>query len=287
MNIRIVIDSTTDIPEEIKQRVTTVPLTVNFSGTEYKDGVDITKREFYEKLIECNALPTTSQPSPAVFESVYSEAKNNGEIVIVITLSSELSGTYRSAKIAAEEYDNVYIVDGKSAAIGTGILVKRALQMIEAEMNAEEIVSCLNREKNDICVIAMLDTLEYLRLGGRISRISAIAGEILSIKPVIGIKDGMIKILGKARGSKQGNNLLIKQIEEAGGVNFEKPLLLGYTGLSNHILLKYIDDSSHMWKDNVDELRTVMVGSVIGTHTGPGAIAVAFFKNNTDQTINK
>ena len=278
MKIRIVIDSTTDIPEEIKQRVTIVPLTVNFAGKEYVDGVDITKREFYEKLIECNALPTTSQPSPAAFEGVYSEAKNNGESVIVITLSSELSGTYRSAKIAAEEYDNIYIVDGRSAAIGTGILVERALQMIELGMSAEEIVSCLNREKNDICVIAMLDTLEYLRLGGRISRISAIAGEIFSIKPVIGIKDGAIKILGKARGSKQGNNLLIKQIEEVGGIDFEKPLLLGYTGLSNHILLKYIDDSSRIWNGNIEELRIVMVGSIIGTHTGPGGIAVAFFK---------
>lgn len=278
MKIRIVIDSTTDIPEEIKQRVTIVPLTVNFAGKEYVDGVDITKREFYEKLIECNALPTTSQPSPAAFEDVYSEAKNNGESVIVITLSSELSGTYRSAKIAAEEYDNIYIVDGRSAAIGTGILVERALQMIELGMSAEEIVSCLNREKNDICVIAMLDTLEYLRLGGRISRISAIAGEIFSIKPVIGIKDGAIKILGKARGSKQGNNLLIKQIEEVGGIDFEKPLLLGYTGLSNHILLKYIDDSSRIWNGNIEELRIVMVGSIIGTHTGPGGIAVAFFK---------
>ena len=103
MKIRIVIDSTTDIPEEIKNRVSIVPLTVNFAGKEYVDGVDITKREFYEKLIECNALPTTSQPSPAAFEKEYDEAKKNGEAVIVITLSSELSGTYRSSKIASEE----------------------------------------------------------------------------------------------------------------------------------------------------------------------------------------
>jgi len=278
MKIRIVIDSTTDIPEEIKQRVTIVPLTVNFAGKEYVDGVDITKREFYEKLIECNALPTTSQPSPAAFESVYSEAKNNGESVIVITLSSELSGTYRSAKIASENYDNVFLVDGRNATIGTGILTELALRMIDSGESVECIVNKLNEEKNNICVVAMLDTLEYLRLGGRISRIASIAGEILCIKPVIGIKDGAIKILGKARGSKQGNNLLIKQIEEVGGIDFEKPLLLGYTGLSNHILLKYIDDSSRIWNGNIEELRTVMVGSIIGTHTGPGGIAVAFFK---------
>ncbi len=278
MKIRIVTDSTTDIPEEIKKRVSIVPLTVNFAGKEYVDGVDITKIEFYEKLIECNALPTTSQPSPAAFEKVYEDAKNKGETVIVITLSSELSGTYQSAKIAALTFENVYVIDGRSAAIGTGILVELALQMADAGESVEKIVSRLNEEKNNICVVAMLDTLEYLRLGGRISRISAIAGEILSIKPVIGIMDGAIKVLGKARGSKQGNNLLIKQINEAGGVDFTKPLLLGYTGLSNLILLKYIDDSSHIWKGNIDELRTVMVGSVIGTHTGPGGIAVAFFK---------
>ena len=128
----------------------------------------------------------------------------------------------------------------------------------------------------------IFDTLEYMRLGGRISRISAIAGEILSIKPVIGIKDGAIKILGKARGSRQGNNLLVKQIEEVGGVDFKKPLLLGYTGLSNLTLLKYIEDSAHIWKNSIDELRTVMVGSIIGTHTGPGGIAIAFFKKQSD-----
>ena len=278
MKIRIVIDSTTDIPEELKNRVSIVPLTVNFAGKEYVDGIDITKREFYEKLIECNALPTTSQPSPAAFESVYEEANRNGETVIVITLSSELSGTYRSARIASEEYDNVYVVDGRSATIGTAILVELALKLVDKGESAENIVNILNEEKNNICVVAMLNTLEYLRLGGRISRICCIAGEILSVKPVIGIKDGAIKILGKARGSKQGNNLLIKQIEEAGGVDFNKPLLLGYTGLSNHILLKYIDDSAHIWRGNVDELHTTMVGSVIGTHTGPGGVAVAFFK---------
>ena len=278
MKIRIVIDSTTDISEEMKERVSIVPLTVNFDGEEYVDGVDITKSQFYEKLIESDTLPTTSQPSPAAFESVYEEAKRNGETVIVITLSSELSGTYRSARIASEYYDNVYVVDGRSATIGTAILVELALELVDKGESAENIVNILNEEKNNICVVAMLNTLEYLRLGGRISRICCIAGEILSVKPVIGIKDGAIKILGKARGSKQGNNLLIKQIEEAGGVDFNKPLLLGYTGLSNHILLKYIDDSAHIWRGNVDELHTTMVGSVIGTHTGPGGVAVAFFK---------
>ena len=124
----------------------------------------------------------------------------------------------------------------------------------------------------------MLDTLEYLRRGGRITRAAAFAGGILSIKPVIALKDGRIEILGKARGSKQGNNLLIKEIEASGGVDFNKPVLLGFTGLNDTLLQKYIKDSAFLWQDHVDELRTVLVGSVIGTHIGPGGIAVAYFK---------
>ncbi|MBQ1235910.1 MAG: DegV family protein, partial [Oscillospiraceae bacterium] len=106
----------------------------------------------------------------------------------------------------------------------------------------------------------------------------AIAGGILNIKPVLAIDDGEIKILGKARGSKQGNNFLVSEIEKAGGVDFERPVLLGYTGLSNALLVKYIEDSKKLWEDNRASLNSTIIGSVIGTHAGPGAIAVAFFR---------
>jgi len=121
--------------------------------------------------------------------------------------------------------------------------------------------------------------LEYLKRGGRVSKTVAFAGAVLNIKPVLSVVDGEIEILGKARGSKMGNNLLVQEIEKAGGVDFTKPVLLGYTGLSDDLLLKYIEDSRNIWDKGLKEVRYTTVGSVIGTHAGPGAVAVAFFKN--------
>ena len=123
-----------------------------------------------------------------------------------------------------------------------------------------------------------MDTLEYLKKGGRISKTVAFAGGMLNIKPVVTIQDGAVALIGKARGSRNGNNLLVEKIREAGGVDFERPVLLGYTGLSSALLEKYVDDSKALWADHVDKLDGCLLCSVIGTHAGPGAVAVAFFR---------
>lgn len=279
MKVRIIVDSTADVTDDIKSRLTVVPLTVHFGEEEYIDGVTIHHKEFYEKLIESDVLPSTSQANPASFADVFEEVASAGESAVVLTLASALSGTYQSAMIAAEDYDDIFVVDSQSAAIGSGILAELALQLVDQGMSARDIAERLEKERENVCIVAMLDTLEYLKRGGRISKTVAFAGNILSIKPVISLDKGEIIMLGKARGSKQGNNLLITEIEKAGGVNFDKPLLLGYTGLSDVLLQKYIADSSALWQGNTKELRTTVVGSVIGTHAGPGAVAVAFFKN--------
>lgn len=278
MSIRIIVDSTTDLPSQLAQRLTIVPLTVRFGDREYVHGLDITNAQFYEKLVECDTLPTTSQATPYQFQQVFEDAVTAGDTVIAITLSSKLSGTYQSAVLAAGEFpDKVFVVESTSAAIGTGILVEYALQLVDRSLSVEEIVDALLEQRKKIRVIAMLDTLEYLKKGGRISKTVAFAGELLSIKPVVCIDNGEVLLLGKARGSKQGNNLLVKQIESAGGVDFGKPLLLGYTGLSDVLLKKYIADSAALWEDCRQQLPQTLIGSVIGTHVGPGAIAVAFF----------
>ena len=145
-------------------------------------------------------------------------------------------------------------------------------------MEAAEIADRLEQKKEDICLIAMLDTLEYLKKGGRISAAVAFAGGLLNIKPVVNVKDGVINMLGKARGSKQGNNLLVQEIGKTGGIDFNMPILLGYSGLSDALLKKYIADSAPLWEGGVDSLRYTSIGSVVGTHAGPGAIAAAFFQ---------
>ena len=273
------IDSTTDLTPTYKERVHIVPLTVHFGDAEYIDGVTIDKREFYEKLIETDTMPSTSQATPDGFMKEFEAAKAAGEAVVVITLSSKLSGTYQSACIAAADYENIYIVDSMSAAIGTGVLVERAIELLDGGMEAEEIAQTLEKEKSKVLVVALIDTLEYLKKGGRISKTTAVVGGMLNIKPVASIENGIINILGKARGSKMGNNILMEEIRKAGGVDFSRPVLLGYTGISDALLLKYIEDSKHIWEGNLENIRYEIIGSVIGTHAGPGAVAVAFFKN--------
>ncbi|MBO5779096.1 MAG: DegV family protein [Clostridia bacterium] len=279
MKTRIIVDSTSDLMPAIKERVSVVPLTVHFGEMEYVDGVTIDHKTFYEKLIETDVIPSTSQATPHAFAKEYEKAKAAGESVVVITLSSKLSGTNQSAKIAAMDYDNVYVVDSGSVAIGGGILVELALKYLDEGLSAEKIAEKLEEDKKNIIIVALVGTLEYLKKGGRISKTVAWTGTLLNIKPVLSIEDGEIHMLGKARGSKQGNNLLVEEIEKAGGVDFTKPVLLGYTGITDALLLKYMEDSKHLWAGALDELRYTTVGSVIGTHAGPGAIAVAFFKN--------
>lgn len=278
MKTRIIVDSTADLMPEYKERVSVVPLTVHFGDQEYIDGVTIDHKMFYEKLVESDVLPTTSQATPDSFMKEFDKVKEAGESAVVITLASNFSGTYQSAVIAAEDYDNIYIVDSTSCAMGSGILVELAFKLLDSGMSAEEIAKTLEEEKKKIIIVALVDTLEYLKKGGRVSKTVAFAGAVLNIKPVISVTDGEISMLGKARGSKMGNNLLVQEIEKAGGVDFTKPVLLGYSGISDALLLKYIEDSRHIWEGNLDEVRYTTVGSVIGTHVGPGAVVVAFFK---------
>ena len=277
MNVRIIVDSTTDLAPELRGQVEIVPLTVSFGTEEYIDGVTITHEEFYSKLIESDVLPTTSQATPAAFAEVFEEVAAAGDSAVVITVASQLSGTCQSARIAAEDYDNIYVVDSGSVTLGAGILAEYALRCARSGMTAAEIAGLLEKKKEDICLIAMLDTLEYLKKGGRISAAVAFAGGLLNIKPVVNVKDGVINMLGKARGSKQGNNLLVQEIEKTGGIDFDMPILLGYSGLSDALLKKYITDSAPLWENGIDTLRYTSIGSVVGTHAGPGAIAAAFF----------
>ena len=280
MNVQIIIDSTVDVADRLRDRFRIVPLTVHFGEEELIDGVTIDKQRFYERLVESDVLPTTSQATPAAFEKEFAAVAQEGASAVVITIASKLSGTYQSACIAAEAYENIFVVDSETAAIGSGILAEYALACAERGMGAEELAERLREKRSDVCLIALLDTLEYLKRGGRISKTVAFAGGLLNIKPVITVQDGEIRVIGKARGSKQGDNLLTEKIHENGGVDFDLPILLGYTGLSDVCLRKYVEDSRTLWQGSAQALESTLVCSVIGTHTGPGVVAVAFFKRS-------
>ena len=277
--VKIITDSTADFTaaEAAELGIDIVHLRTRFGDEEYVDGIGLSPMQFYEKLVESDVMPCTSQPSPAEFESAFSAALETADEVVAITISAELSGTYQSAVIAAGGFDGrVRVVDSRSASIGEQILVRYAARLASEGRPAAEIESLLAENRSHICVLALLDTLEYLKRGGRISAAVAFAGGVLSIKPVVTLRDGAVALVGKARGSKNGGNLL-NQLVEKHGIDFSMPYLLGYTGLSDALLMKYVSDSAALWRSHADELPVTSIGSVIGTHAGPGGIAVAFF----------
>lgn len=279
--IKIITDSASDIVQNQYDNVLVLPMTISFGESQYLDGIDISHDEFFEKMIEQEDLPKTSQVNPAQFEDAFAEIEKNGDEAIVIVMSGDLSGTWQSANIAVEDYeDKISIIDSKTVCIGEHILVKRALELIEAgSLSRDEIVEVLQREKDKIHVIALLDTLEYLRRGGRVSNVAGYIGEALSIKPVIAIADGGVKVLGKARGSKNANNLLNAQVKDCSGIDYKYPIAVAYSGLFDGILEKYLNDNKDLWEEKVETaIIKSQIGGTIGTHAGPGAIAVSFFE---------
>lgn len=276
MKVRIVVDSVADVTEEIKSQLTVVPLSISFGQEQYIDGVTLTREQFYEKLAGSDVLPTTSQPSPDAFARVYEEAIAAGEEVVVLAVSSKLSGTYQSAMIAAQDYpEHVYVVDTLHVALGEGVLAEYALRLADGGMGAAEIADEMMKARERVHLYAVVDTLEYLQRGGRVSKAVAFAGGLLSIKPLVCIREGKLEIAGKARGNKQCNALMNKEIESVGGIDFGMPVLVGYTGTSDALLKRYLADSEEMWRGN--RPHTTLLSGIVGTHAGPNAVVTAFF----------
>ena len=281
MGIRIIADSASDISQERAKEwgITVLPLTVKFHEEEYMDGVTITPLEFYEKLVETDELPKTSQITPYRYEEEFKKAVSQGDEVICFCLSSGVSGSYQSACLAARSFEGrVTVIDTRQFCVSEYIIVQRAVDLARQGLSCREVVDKISLELDEAHVLAVFDTLEYLKLGGRISPAAAAIGNILSIKPVLTIEDGMVKVLGKARGSKKSGNMLTQFIDELGGIDFERPVCLAYSGFDDSFLKKYVKDSAHIYAGHEDVLQTAYVGSTIGTYSGPGAIAVAFFQ---------
>lgn len=281
MSVHIMIDSAANVSESISKRLITIPMTVSFGEEEYIDGVTIDHRGFYEKLSQSDVLPVTSQISPAKYEEYFREIAQKGDTAVLLTLSSKFSGTYQSAMIAAEEFaGSIFVVDTLAATLSIGVMAEYALRLADGGMDAESIAREIEKQRDRVCLVAVLDTLEYLKKGGRVSKTAAFAGTLLNIKPVISVENSEIKVLDKARGTKMGNKLLTQNIQKLGDVDPDMPILFGYTGLSDALLQSYLLDSAEKWKYLDAPLPVSGVGSIIGTHAGPGAYAVAFYKKS-------
>ena len=277
--IRILTDSASDIlPAEAEQLgVTVIPLNVTLEdGTVLRDGVDMTPSAYYEILAGCRKLPTTSQPSPELFENFFLEAAAAGDEVIGIFLSHALSGTYQCAKLAADmaNVDNVLFVDSGHVCLSEALLVRLAVQLRDSGKTAGQIAAILEHAKEHLHLVAAIDDLKYLRKGGRLPAAVAVAGGMLGIKPLITIQDGKVAMAGKARGLPGAYVALFKKVEEMGGISPAFPAMAGYTVSPREVapIQTYLRDNLQQ-----EDLLVRQIGCVIGTHAGPGAFGIAFF----------
>ena len=277
--IRILTDSASDIlPAEAEQLgVTVIPLNVTLEdGTVLRDGIDMPPSEYYTHLASCRKLPTTSQPSPELFEKFYLEAAAAGDEVLGIFLSHELSGTYQCAKLAADiaNVDNVLFVDSASVCLGEALLVRLAVQLRDAGKTLVQIATDLEHAKEHLHLVAAIDDLKYLRKGGRLPAAVAVAGGMLGIKPLITIREGKVAMAGKARGLPGAYVALFKKVEELGGISQSFASVAGYTASTREVqpIQNYLQENLHL-----EEPLVRQIGCVIGTHTGPGAFGLAFF----------
>ena len=281
MAVKFIIDSASDVlPGECKKLdVIHVPLTVRFGDKEFADAVDLSHKKFYKMLTSGKeAHPTTSQVTPAAWSEVMEQVVENGDTAVVITISSKLSGTYQSACIAAEEFEGkVFVVDSMTATIGERLLLEMGIRLAHEGLDAAAIAAKLDAVKDKVRIYARLDTLEYLRKGGRISSTTAVVGTMLNIKPIIAVRDGLVENVAKARGPKAADKQLRELVAKSGGIDFSKPLCAAWSGLEDDNLKTFLADSSDMLCGT--EVPVATVGCVIGAHVGPGAVAIAYFEN--------
>ncbi len=277
MSIRIVIDSTSDVTEDIieKYNLKVVPLTVNFENESYLDKIELSTSEFFEKLAKSEKLPTTSQANPGAFVEAFSEILLEGDQVLGIFIASEFSGTYDSARIAKDMIgsDNIRIIDSKSVCLGAFSLIMEAIELVDQNKMLDEIVEELEKDKHKIVAVAGLDTLKYLEKGGRLSKGQAVVGSILNIKPVLEIKDGKLSVIDKIRGKNKTIKWIDDWIEKNNFDLSDKTVLLFYA--QNYEQLKVLRETIEN-KYKIKNIIEQEVGAVIGTHAGPGVLGIGF-----------
>lgn len=278
--IRIVTDTASDIlrHEATAMNVDIVPLEITFDDGPCPHETDQDIERFYQRLIASKNLPTTSRPSPEAYIKIINEAKAAGDDVLILTLSSGLSGTWESAEQAKQmaEYDRVRVVDTHQAILTQRLLVEQAVHMRDEGKLLHEIADAIESMRDRVVVCGVVDTLLYLKKGGRVPASLAIIGDALHIKPVIVLEDKILKTMGKVRGRKQGLNLLHKRMEED-SFDRKRPVYFGYTSdksISEAFMRETV--ARHGLKDEIIH----PVGGIIGTHCGTSCIAVAYFKGN-------
>lgn len=275
--IQIITDSTCDLDQAAAHElgIHIIPLYLHFGDETYLDGVGMSKNVFYDKLAHAQKLPTTSQPSPMDVLDVISPYLEQGDDIIGIFLSSKLSGTFQSAAIASDmaQSNHIYLVDSQNATFGMTLLVRIAARLRDEGKSAAEIVATLEELKGRVRLIAVVDTLKYLQMGGRISAATAMMGNLLGINPLVGVVNGAVEALGKARGKKSAyRHLLMLSQQDAPDLSY--PIYFGHSHAPES--MKELQDIILPSFEYPAEIFSAEIGSVIGTHVGPGATGFAY-----------
>ncbi len=277
--IRLVVDSAADMYKEelAEKNIEMVPLTITIDGKEnYQDEYELPRKELYRLVIEEKKNAKTSQPSPDAFAKCFQEAKEKGDELICVMLSSTLSGTYQSALLAKNlvDYDKIHIIDSLSATYGIKIMVDHALKMIEEGHTAEEIVEKLEVLKGKIKILAGIDTLKYLWLGGRVSRTTAIVADAVNVKPGITVsREGAVEVVSKYLGVGRAIKDLVKQVKNSNR-DTDYPL---------YVIYSYQDTNAQKLQKALEEVGIKVegvpeLGATLGVHVGPGAFGVIFIE---------
>ncbi len=279
MTIKIVTDSTAYLPEETVREhdIRVVPLYVHFGTQQFREGVELSIEEFYVRLREAPELPSTSQPSAGEFHEVFKELTDQGHQVLVMTISNKLSGTWNSAMAAKEMLPEAEIVvfDSLSTSIGLHLMLDAALELIQNGTSLQEVVERLEGIRDRMQVMFVVDTLEYLAKGGRIGNARAFLGTLLKVKPILILQDGAIEPLEQVRSKRKAEARLLELITERMGEGAPQARV-GVT----HALVP--DEARAVAQELVERLGCAEpliseVGPVIGTHTGPGVVAVGAY----------
>ncbi len=274
--VRIVTDSTADLPAELAQayQIKVVPLKVVFGAEAYLDGVELKPDEFYRKLKAAPALPTTSQPSPGEFEAVYRELAQDGSAVVSIHISSGLSGTYQSACLgaAAAAPAEVAVFDSKSTTSGLGLLVIEAAKAALAGASQAEVCQVVKTCIAHNHVLLMVDTLEYLQKGGRIGRAQALVGSLLNIKPIMALVDGIVTPIEKVRGRAKGLTRLAELA--AARIAPDEKVIVSIGHAMDPAGAEQLLEKIRPLFPRLEATQIMEVGPVIGTHVGPGTLGV-------------
>ena len=276
--VKIVTDSSCDIsPQRCAELgVEMLPITVNFGDTSYRANIDISNEEFFEKLSVAEELPKTAQITPNQFQEIFKPYQESGDDVVCLFISSKMSGTLQSARVAKNILgaENILLPDTLNVTFALGLLVEEAVKMRDAGMTGAEIVEKIEELIPRIRLFAMIEDLKYLKMGGRLSATSALVASILGICPIIALKDGLVEVVGKARGKKAAFAAIRKWVEKE-PISSDYCVTMGHANVPENCkaLQEFLGD---LLKKR--EVHVCSIGSIVGTHTGPGAVGLAYIK---------